>query len=121
MAKPVTRFRGPKTGGDEADAGLAGHPAQALSDERRILLMAADDGLDPRVEEGVEYSVDLGARHPEYTGDTLRFQIANQYLRTAWLSHCASPDVTILQAVQIFSDRRSAYAVYSVPIESCSF
>jgi hypothetical protein len=34
------QIRRPGTGGDEADASLAGYPAQALGDEGGILLMA---------------------------------------------------------------------------------
>ena len=49
--------------------------------------MPADDGLDSRIEQGVEDPVDLGARHPEDAGNALRLQITDQYLRTAGVGH----------------------------------
>ena len=85
------QIRRPGTGGDKADSRLAGHPAQPLSDEGGVLLMPADDGLDSRIEQGVEHPVDLGTRNPEDAGDALCLQIADQYFCTARFSHRTSP------------------------------
>jgi hypothetical protein len=101
------QIRRPGTGGDQADARLAGDPAQALGDEGGVLLMAADDGLDSRIEQGVKHPVDLGTGHPEYAGDALCLQIADQYFRTAGFSHRTSPSPLRCRKIGLVGEQTS--------------
>ena len=58
-------------GGDQRHPSLSGHATDAAGDERSILLVAADDRLDPRVQQRVEDFVDLRAGNAEDILDTL--------------------------------------------------
>ena len=77
----------PGPGGDDADSGLSGHFADAGSDEGGVLLVAADDRLDARSEQGVEDAIDLGARDAAHAGDALRLEVFDKNVRAAWISH----------------------------------
>src|SRR5262249_56344835 len=84
------QIRRARPGGDQTDARSAGHSTESLGDEGRVLLVTADDGLDPRIQQGIEDPVNLGTRHAEYMGDPLCLPTAHQDLRTAGTSHSPS-------------------------------
>lgn len=60
--------------GRDGDAGLPRHASDAACDEGGVLLVPADNGLDLRVDEGIEDRVDLGAGNTECIVDTMSFQ-----------------------------------------------
>ncbi len=68
--------------GCDGDASLAGHAADAASNEGRVLLMPADDRLDRRVNKRIEYRVDLGARNAKDMCHALHFQSADDQFGT---------------------------------------
>ena len=67
-----------RAGRDQRHARLAGHAADPAGDEGGVLLVAADDRLDPRVQQRVEHLVDLRAGDAEDVLDALRLQTLHQ-------------------------------------------
>src|SRR5437660_5663560 len=104
------RAAGP--GGDQRHARFPRHAPDATGDERRILLVAADDRLDSGVQQRVEHLVDLHARDAEDVLDTLRFQTLHQQVRSGWRAHFFSPSAFARSAAG--SRRRSAFRKSSV-------
>jgi hypothetical protein len=69
----------------DRDPGLARHASNPARDERGILFVPTDNGLDFRADETVENSIDVAARDSENVGDTLGFKGTNDWPRAGLL------------------------------------